>query len=113
VCAGSQLPDFNVAGVPGGMAQDLRVLPDGGVLVSSGQVIARLNSDGIVTQLYEVPGEASLWAGLDLADNGASFWAGNYFSSNLHKFDLATGTHLASISIATPSNTVVGLRVVR
>ena len=44
VCTNTQLADFNAAPLPGGMAQDLRVLPDGGVLVSSGQVIARLNA---------------------------------------------------------------------
>ena len=44
---------------PGALAQDLRVLPDGGVLVSSGQVIARLNGSGVVTQTYEVPGEGA------------------------------------------------------
>jgi hypothetical protein len=113
VCTMSQLPDFNAASMPGGMAQDLRVLPDGGVLVSSGQVVARLNSAGVLTQTYEVPGEATLWSGLDFADNGTAFWVGNYFTSNLYKFNLATGATLASISIGTPSNSVVGIRVVR
>ena len=86
---------------------------DGGVLVSSGEVIARLNSAGEVTHTYGVPGEAALWSGLDLADNDTTFWVGNYFTSNVHKFNLATGARLASVNIATPSNTVVGIRVVR
>src|SRR5688500_7600006 len=64
VCRGAQLRDFNDEPLPGAVAQDLRVLPDGGVLVASGQVIARLNGSGVVTQTYEVPGEGALWVGL-------------------------------------------------
>ena len=112
VCTGTQLPDFNVAPMPGGITQDLRVLPDGGVLVSSGQVIARLDSTGALIQTYEVPGEGALWAGLDILSDG-TFWAGNYFSSNVHKFKLADGTRLASFSTGAPANTIVGIRVVR
>ena len=67
------------------------MLPDGGVLVSNGQVIARLDAAGVVVQTYEVPGEGTLWAGLDLVGDG-TFWAGNYFSSTVYRFDLATGT---------------------
>lgn len=110
VCTSTQLADFNAAPLPGGLAQDLRVLPDGGVIVSSGQVIARLDNTGVLTQTYEVPGEGALWAGLDLAGDG-TFWAGNYFSSNVHKFDLADGTRLASFNTGTPANSVVGIRV--
>lgn len=112
VCTSTQLPDFNAAALPGGMAQDVRVLLDGGVLVSSGQVIARLDDSGVLTRTYEVPGEGALWAGLDLVGDG-TFWAGNYFSSNVHKFDLAEGTRLASFNTGTPASTVVGIRVMK
>jgi len=110
VCANTQLADFNAAPVPGGMAQDLRVLPDGGVLVSSGEVIARLDHNGVVTQTYAVPTEGALWAGLDLVGDG-TFWAANYFSSNMHRFDLASGTKLATITTGIPANSPVGVRV--
>jgi hypothetical protein len=112
VCGNRQLADFNAVPLPGGMGQDLRVLPDGDVLVSSGQVIVRLNDSGAVTQTYEVPGEGALWAGLDLVGDG-TFWAGNYFSSNVYKFNLTDGTRLANFNAGTPPNTVVGIRVVR
>jgi len=110
VCTGIQLPDFNAAALPGGEAQDVRVLPDGGVLVSSGQVIARLDASGAAIQTYDVPGEDALWAGLDLVGDG-SFWAGNYRSSNVYKFDVATGAVLTGFNTGTPANTVVGVRV--
>jgi outer membrane protein assembly factor BamB len=110
VCTNTQLADFNTTPMPGGITQDLRVLPDGGVLVSSGQVVARLDSAGALVQTYSVPGEGALWAGLELDANG-TFWAGNYFSSNVHKFSIGDGTRLATFNTGTPANTVVGIRV--
>ena len=89
---------------------DLAIEPDGGVLVASGEVIARLDHNGVLTQTYQVPGEGALWAGLDLVGDG-TFWAGNYYSSNLHRFDLASGTKLATITTGVPANTIVGVRV--
>jgi len=109
-CAGAQLPDFNAEPLPGAAGQDLRVLPDGGAVVSSGQVIARLDSAGVLVQTYEVAGEGALWAGLDLVGDG-SFWAANYYASNVYQFDLATGTVLAHFNTGTPPNTAVGVRV--
>ena len=109
VCTGVQLSDFNAASMPGGAAQDLRVLPDGGVLASSGEVIARLNASGALVQTYAVP-EPALWAGLDLVGDG-TFWAANYETSNVYRFDLTSGIVLGSFNAGTPSHTVVGVRV--
>ena len=110
VCTNTQLPVFNSGPLPGAFTHDVRVLPDGGVLVANANVITRLNQFGAVTQTYEVLGEAALWAGLDLVGDG-TFWAGNYFSSTVHKFNLNDGRLLASFNTGTPANTVVGIRV--
>lgn len=113
VCTGVQRPNFNVAPLPGGEGQDLRVLPDGGVLVSSGQVIARLNASGALVQTYGVTtGEPTLWGGLELVGDG-TFWAGNFYSSNVYRFDLATGAVRASFNTGTPPQTVIGIRVLK
>lgn len=112
MCTDTQMPDFNAAPLPGGFTHDLRVLPDGGVIVANGQVIARLDQFGALTRTYEVPGENTLWAGLDLASDG-TFWAANYFSSTIHKFNLDDGAHLASFNTGTPPNTAVAVRVMR
>ena len=112
VCGDAQLPDFNVAPLPGGMGQDLRVLADGSVLVASGQVIALLDPTGALARTYEVPTEAALWCGLDLAGDG-TFWVGNYFSSNVFRINLADGRVVSSFNTGTPANTVVGIRVKR
>jgi hypothetical protein len=109
MCTRTQLPDFNAAPLPG-IAHDLRILPDDGVLVSSGQVISRLNAAGAITQTYAVPGEASLWAGIDLVGDG-TFWAANYESSNVHRFDLISGRVLQSFNAQSDTHTVVAVRV--
>lgn len=112
VCSGTQRPDFNQLPLPGGEAQDLRVLPDGGVLVASGEVVARLDSSGGLVQTYEVLPESTLWAGLDLVGDG-TFWAANYYTSNVYKFDLESGAVLRSFNTGTPPLSVVGVTVKR
>lgn len=112
VCTNQQLPDFNVAPLPGGQVQDLRILPDGGVLVASGTVIARLDATGALIQTYSVPGDPSFWAGLDLVGDG-TFWAVNHVSSNVYRFDLTAGTVLSSFSTTAPANTLVDVAVKR
>ncbi|HEU5170079.1 MAG TPA: hypothetical protein VFU46_06060 [Gemmatimonadales bacterium] len=118
VCTSTQLPNFNQTPLPGGETHGLRVLPDGGVLVSSGAVIVRLNASGAVTQTYSLPtAEAQYWAGLDLVGDG-TFWAANYlpsgvFNANIFRFDLATGQVRASFDTGTPPEDVVDIRVSR
>jgi outer membrane protein assembly factor BamB len=112
VCANRQLGDFNVAPLPGGEAHGLRVLPDGGVLVSSGAVIARLDSTGALIQTYRLwrMNESQYWAGLDLVGDG-TFWAINYLSSNVIRFDLATGEALDGFNTGTAVQTAVDVAV--
>jgi len=108
-CSGVQLADFTQTPVPGGETQDLRVLPDGGVLVSSGQVIARFDVTGTIVQTYQLPG-ASRWAGLDLDDDG-TFVAANYETSQVCRFDLFSGALVACFDTAMPAHSVVGVRI--
>ena len=113
VCGNQQLADFNAAPLPGGGGQDLLALPDGTVLVSSGEVVVLLDASGVVSRTYQAPaGEETLWTGMDLVGDG-TFWVGNYRTSNIYRFDLATGTRLESFNTRTPANTVVGIRVKR
>ena len=105
VCTTTQLPDFNRAPMPGGETHALRVLPDGGVLVSTGQVVSRLDAAGALVQTYSVSGESQYWTGVDLVGDG-TFWAVNYYASNVYKFDLATGAVLATFNTGPPIQTV-------
>ena len=54
----------------------------------------------------------TLWAGLDLVGDG-TFWVANYYSSNVYRFDLATGAIVDSFNTGTPPNSAVGVRVKR
>ncbi|MBZ5559246.1 MAG: hypothetical protein LAO77_18390 [Acidobacteriia bacterium] len=112
VCTNSQLVNFNRAPLPGGQTQGLVVLSDGGVLVSSGSVIARLNSSGALAQTYTVTGQAPYWAGLDLVGDG-TFWAIDYFSSNVYRFNLSSGAVVGSFSTGAAPQTAVDVRVYR
>jgi hypothetical protein len=110
VCTRQQLPNFNVGPLPGGgETHDVRVLPDGGALVSNGELVVRLNAAGAIVRTYSMP-ESTYWTGLDLVGDG-TFWVGNYFTSNVYRFDLATGQVVDGFNTATPARTVVGVRV--
>jgi outer membrane protein assembly factor BamB len=111
VCTNTQMADFNVGSLPGPFTHDLRVLPDGGVLVANANLVTRLDASGAVVRTYGVP-ENTLFAGLDLVGDG-TFWAGNYFTSSIYRFNLDTGAQLASFNAGTPANSVVGIRVKR
>ena len=107
VCTGQQLPDFNTQPAPiDGNTYGLRILPDGGVLVAMISYIARLDAAGNVVQTYNVPNEPGIWwLGVDLVGDG-TFWASNYVSSNVYRFDLATGAILNGFNAGTPTTTV-------
>ncbi len=115
VCVNQQLPDFNSAPIVSGDAYTyaLRLLPDGGVLVASVTVIVRLDASGNLVQTYTVPGEPGVWwLGLDLVGDG-TFWASNYASSNVYRFDIATGRVLAGFSTDLPTTMVKDVLVRR
>jgi streptogramin lyase len=109
VCADVQLSDFNVAPLSND-THDLRVLPDGGVLVASGELIARLDAAGVLVQTYAIPGESSAWVGLDLVGDG-TFWVGNSETSNVYRFDVESGAVRQSFNTGTGTHSVIGVRV--
>jgi hypothetical protein len=109
VCTGAQLPNFNAALFPG-VAHQLRVLDDSGVIVATDNAILRLNSSGAVVRTYDVAGEPRLWYGVAAVGDG-SFWASNYGSSNVYRFNLESGAVLSVFNAGTPTTTVKGLAV--
>jgi uncharacterized repeat protein (TIGR01451 family) len=85
-----------------GNAFALRLLPPGdgtgGLLVADRVNIKRLDGSGAVVQTYDLAGEDD-WFALNLDPNGTSFWAGNSFTQNFYRFDIATGaTELGPIN---------------
>jgi hypothetical protein len=112
VCTNTQLPNLNRLPMPGGAVQALVALPDGGVLVSSGSLIARLDGGGVLRQTYALQGQQQYWAGIDLAGDG-TFWAINYYSSNVYRFNIASGDLVGGFRTEAAPQTVVDLRVFR
>jgi uncharacterized protein (TIGR03437 family) len=103
VCTATQMPNFNTAPLPdsvdGGYAMTL--LPGGGMLVANFSDIASLDTSGNLLRTYSAPSPASnCWLGLALDPDGTSFWASNWCTSSVTRFDLATGnvieSHVAS-----------------
>lgn len=109
--ANMQLSNFAVLPVLGN-AFALRLLPpgdgSGGLLVADGSNVKRLDGAGVVVQTYDVAGENS-WFSLNLDPNGTSFWAGNFGSANVYKFNIATGVVETSFNTGTGSGTVFGI----
>lgn len=116
VCGNSQLPDFNAAPLPepSNGAHALKLLPDGGVLVADFSSIVRLDASGHIVQTYSADSESpQCWLGVALTADGASFWASNWCTSNVHRFDLSSGLSLQSFHTGTEPFSVKGVAVVR
>ncbi len=109
-CGSAQLADFNAAPLPGPAAFAVHILPDGGVLVANVSAIVRLDAAGSLVQTYDAPGESGGWEWLDLAGDG-TFWAANHWTSNIYRFDVASGAALASFNASPFSLTVIGVAV--
>jgi len=99
VCTNTQLSNFNAAPfATGSAALGLRVLPDGGVIVSTTTQLVRLDSNGNVVSVYDAVGE-NAFATVFLDKVGHSFWTGSYGTGNVYQFDIQTGAILASFNI--------------
>jgi len=109
VCTDAPLANFNVASLPDN-AYALRILPDGGVLVSNTSVAIRLDSSGNQVQTYTPSIAASLLFALNLDPDGTSFWTADYSTGNVFKFDIASGTELLTFNVA-PNTSLSGLAV--
>jgi hypothetical protein len=113
VCTNTQLADFAPPGTLHGKAFALRLLhpaQGGGLLVADSQDIHRLDGSGAVVQTYDAPGE-NCWFALNLDPDSTSFWSADFCTSNVYKFDIASGAVLDSFNSGTPTTTVFGLAV--
>lgn len=117
VCARKQLDDFNAVPLPvdalrGSGANELKIVADRSVLVANFTEIVRLDADGAQVMVYDVVGPDG-WRGLDLDRGGTSFWAVNFSTSSVVRFDLESGEVLAELNTETGPNTVKSVVVVR
>ena len=108
VSTNTPLADF-ASGISGS-AYALRVLSDGGVLLADGTDVKRLDAGGTVIQTYDIGGEDS-WFALNLNPDGNSFWSGNFNSSNLYEFDIASGANTQTLNTGTGGYTLFGVGI--
>lgn len=87
----------------------LRILPDGGVVVANLKNIKRLDGDGKAVQTYDATGE-DCWSALTLDSDGTSFWATDYCTSDVVRFDLNHGTLISKFNAGAPANSVFGIQ---
>jgi PKD domain-containing protein len=87
----------------------LRILPDGGVVVANLKNIKRLDASGKPLQTYDAPGE-DCWSALALDSDGTSFWATDYCTSDVVRFDLDKGALISKFNAGVPPNSVFGIQ---
>jgi hypothetical protein len=90
----TQLADFAVLADRPAFA--LRLLESGGLLVADSVNVKRLDSTGATIQTYDVAGNDNFFS-LNIDPDGTSFWAGDFGTQDLFKFDIATGALLDTI----------------
>lgn len=91
-------------------ALSLRVLPDGGAIVADLTDIIRVNAQGTPVRTYDAAGE-DCWSSLTLDDDGTSFWASDYCTSDIVRFNLDSSAPVFQFKSGTPPNTVFGVAV--
>ncbi len=110
VCANTQLANFNQSPLSdtSNGANQLAVLPGGGLLVADMSVIERLDASGFRTALYDAAGE-NCFLGLALDPDHTTFWASSWCNSMIYHFNLTTGALLGSFGSGTDHFTVKSL----
>ncbi|HSB75828.1 MAG TPA: PKD domain-containing protein, partial [Terriglobales bacterium] len=81
----------------------LRILPDTGVVVANLKNIVRFDGAGTLRQTYDAPGD-NCWSALALDQDGSSFWATDYCTSDVVRFDLEKGTMISKFNAGTAAN---------
>jgi hypothetical protein len=111
-CTNTQLPNFNANPLPSNSgAVGLRVLPNGGVIVSDTEVIYGLDSTGQIAATYDAVGD-DYHGSIFLDADGKSFWSSSYGTGNVYKFDMLTGSVLMNFNVGAPGIGAKGVLVV-
>lgn len=108
VSTNSQLPNF-ASGLPGPCLQ-VRIRPNGQVLVACADAVKLLSASGAVIQTY-APAHTSQLFALTLDPDGTSFWTGDYDDGQVFHIDIASGNVLKIFNAARNTG-LFGLAVV-
>jgi uncharacterized repeat protein (TIGR01451 family) len=86
------------------VAQELRLLEDGGALVADTQAVHRLNAAGAVVKTFDAALH-DCWTTLALDTTGTAFYAGDSCLGEVYRFDLASGAGApAFVTLSGPSS---------
>lgn len=117
---GSQLADFAIVPTAAGPrpgTRGLRLLPpgdgSGGMLVTNGSNVVRLDAAGAVIQTY-TPTPTARAQDLDkveITNDATKFWVSDQYSTSLFLFDLATGVQLAEVRTGLPPGQLSGFAI--
>jgi hypothetical protein len=108
VCTHTQNADF-ATGLPGSCFE-LRIRPNGEVMVACAGEVIRLDAAGNVLQTYPVTGSNTLFA-MNLDPDGTTFWTGDIGNGEVSHVDIATGNVLTQFN-SSPSSQLAGLVIV-
>jgi len=113
VCTNTQMSNFNSSPLTNTDAEavDLRILPNGGVIVADIYDVRRLDASGNQVAIYDAAGDNG-FAGIALDPDGKSFWASSFLTSNVYKFDIATGAILMSFTSGVANVGAKGIAIV-
>lgn len=109
VCTNQQMQPF-ATGLQRALA--LRILPDGGAIVANNTNIVRFDSNGRQIQTYDTSGE-DCWDAITLDRSPGSFWAADFCTSDIVRFEVGSGNQIEKFDSGTAPNTVFGLAMKR
>ena len=96
--------------LPGKAAEDVKLIPGGGVLVADTEAVHRLSDAGAIVQTYD-QASRNCWVALALDPTASSFWAADQCASQVYRFDLASGSVLSNFKTNTKSGSINGIAV--
>jgi hypothetical protein len=98
-CTDTQNPDF-ATGLPA-PCFELRVRPDGDVMVACASEVLRFDSAGTLEQTYAISGTGELFS-MNLDPDNSTFWTGDDETGEVYHVDIATGTVISAFNSAPP-----------
>jgi len=88
----------------------LKILTDGTVLAADSGAINRFSAGGVLIQSYTRAGEGA-WFALNVDPDGKTFWSGDFGTSDICRFNIASGALVNCFNTGTGGSTLYGLSV--
>ena len=103
VCTQTQNPDF-ATGLPAPCFQ-IRIRPNGDVMVACASEVIRYNSSGTQEQTYTIPDTGELFS-MNLDPDNSTFWTGDDSTGVIYHVGISSGNVISSFNSAAARGTV-------